>query len=207
MLTQTVIENVLILLAESFWVFSTFSQLVKLARTKDPKGLFAPTLVLNIAGNFAWITYFSSLGKIVPIFSNVIMATLLVITISYLLTNRKQLIKAIFSIVIIAPLVALLIIRYPSFSGWTGMIFNTISATPWLYHIITTKKTSGLSEKSLYFSLSAITCNLIYAIMIGSAPVLVSGLRGALYTLIIISYYYRYRGRARTPKTSPKHAQ
>ena len=94
----------------------------------------------------------------------------------------------------VTPFSNALIINYPDFSGWTAMIFNTVASTPWLIHIIKTKKTSGISEGSLYFVISAIVCTFIYAIMIWSVPLIAGCIQNFIYWVIITRYYYKYRG-------------
>lgn len=193
MLTKTIIENILIIAAEAFWIFSNFSQLRKLIKTRNPRGLYAPTQVLNAAGNIAWASYFASKRLWVPLSTNLIMLVLTTITIGYLLKDKKQLAKGLVSIAVIGPIAALVIIKYPDFSGWTGMIFNTIASTPWLFHVVTTKRTSGISGRSLYFALGANLCTLTYAILIGSAPLIVGCVQGLTYLMVIAYHYYCYR--------------
>jgi uncharacterized protein with PQ loop repeat len=55
---QMVIETILILSAECFFIFSNASQLFKLIKTKDRNGLSAINQTFNGAGNIAWATYF-----------------------------------------------------------------------------------------------------------------------------------------------------
>jgi len=192
-LTKTIFENILIISAEAFWIFSNYSQLKKLIITRNTRGLYAPTQVLNGAGNIAWAFYFGIQKLWVPLSTNIIMLLLTTITLGYLLGNKKHFIKGLISIAIIGPITALLIIKYPDFSGWTGMIFNTIASTPWLIHVIKTKKTSGLSEKSIYFAIGAIICTFTYAILISSVPLIAGCIQGFIYTVIIAIYYYNYR--------------
>ena len=194
-ITKILIENILIIFAEAFWIISSFAQLKKLVKTRDTKGLYAPTVVLNGAGNIAWVSYFAIQQLWVPFSTNIVSFGLTAITLAYLLTNKKHFVKAIISIAIIGPLTAILIINYPDFSGWTAMIFNTIASTPWLIHVIRTKKTSGISEGSLFFVLSAIICTFIFAIMTWSLPLIAGCIQNTIYLVIIMIYYYRYRGK------------
>ena len=106
MITKTLIENSLIIVAEAFWIFSNFSQLHKLAKTRNPRGLFAPTLVLNAAGNIAWASYFASEMLSVPLSTNLIMLVLTIITIGYILSDKKMFLKGVISILIIGPIVS-----------------------------------------------------------------------------------------------------
>ena len=195
MLTKTIIENILIIFAEAFWIISSFAQLKKLIKTRNTKGLYAPTVVLNGAGNIAWVSYFAIQQLWVPFSTNIVSFGLTAITLAYLLTNKKHFVKAIISIAIIGPLTAILIIRYPDFSGWTAMIFNTVASTPWLIHVIKTKRTSGISEGSLYFVLSAIVCTYIYAIMTSAVPLIAGCIQNFSYLMVITWYYYKYRKR------------
>ncbi len=193
MIPKIILENALILVAEGFWLSSNYSQLRKLSRTRDPRGLFPPTVALNAAGNIAWAAYFALLHLVVPLITNLTMLTITVGILGYLLTDKRLFVKALVSILIIGPIVTFLIIRLPDFSGWTGMIFNMIAATPWLLHVIKTKRTAGLSEVGFYFAFGAMLCTFTYAILISSLPLLMGCVQGLGYTGIIVFYYYRYR--------------
>jgi uncharacterized protein with PQ loop repeat len=195
MIEKVIIENVLIIAGEAFFVFSSYSQLRKLIRTHNPRGLFAPTTTLNAAGNVAWIMYFISQNLWVPVFTNVIMLILTVSILALLLSNKKQFTKGLVSIVILGPLTSFIIVRFPDFSGWTGMIYNTIAATPWLVHVVTTKRVSGLSERSLFLSTGAMTCVLIYGIMTNATPLIAGCVQGLSYMLIVAFHYYYYRNK------------
>jgi hypothetical protein len=118
MFEKLVIVNTLIILGESFFVFSSYSQLRKLIKTRNPRGLFAPTTALNAAGNIAWIVYFISQNLWVPIITNAIMFILTIFILGLLLSNRKQFAKGLISIAVLGPLTALIIINFPGFSGW-----------------------------------------------------------------------------------------
>ncbi len=185
----------MIIAGEAFFLSSSFSQLRKLIKTRNTKGLYAPTAALNASGNVAWMTYFTSQRLWVPFSTNFAMFVLIVITMGYLLANKKQFLKALISIMILGPITAFLIIVYLDFSGWTGMIFNTVASTPWLIHVIRTKKVSGLSERSLYLSTGAMSCVLVYGILVKSTPLIAGCVQGLTYTLVVASYYYYYRNR------------
>lgn len=193
MLTQTIIENLLIISAEAFWLLSNYSQLAKLVHTRNPKGLYAPTLTLYAAGNIGWMVYFASENLWVPFVTNFAMFIITGLTISYLVTNKSKRQKAILSVALVAPLAAWLIVAYPASAGWFAVIFNTIAAAPWVYHVVTSKRTSGISEKSLYFVYGALLCTLTYAAMIVSTPLIVSCLKGLTFNVIVTTYYYMYR--------------
>jgi uncharacterized protein with PQ loop repeat len=192
-ITKTILENVLIIVAEAFWLSSNYSQLRKLFKTRNTKGLYAPTQALNAAGNIAWATYFASRNLWVPFSTNLAMIVLTTITLARLLGNKKQFAKGLISIVILGPLTAYLIIKYPNTSGWLGVIYNTVASTPWLIHVVKTKRTSGLSEKSLYFALGAMLCTLTYALLISSIPLIAGCVQGLLYLVVVARFYYRYR--------------
>jgi uncharacterized protein with PQ loop repeat len=193
MITKILIENTLIILAEAFWLSSAYSQLRKLARTRNPKGLFAPTLALNAAGNIGWMTYFASRHLWVPLVTNFGSFVLTVCILGYLLVDRKQFLKAFTSVLCVGFFAAVALITLSNYAGWVAVVFNMLAATPWLFHIVTTKRTSGLSERGLYFALGALACTLVYGIMIGSVPLIAGCLQGFTYTIIIALYYYRYR--------------
>lgn len=193
MITQTVIENSLIIAGESFWLFSAASQLVRIAKTRNRLGLSAPSQALNAAGNVAWIIYFLSQDLIVPVITNASMLVLTLMVLAYTLSNKKQFLKGLMAIAIIAPITSYLLITHPGISGWIGVAYNAIASTPWLFRVIRTKKTSGISERSLYFTIGAILCTFTYGLLIGSAPLLTGCTFLLGSTLVIMTYYYRYR--------------
>ncbi|HEY4964524.1 MAG TPA: PQ-loop domain-containing transporter [Candidatus Saccharimonadales bacterium] len=193
MLTKIIIENTLIILGEGFWLLSNASQLHKLFKTRNAKGLSAVSQTLNAAGNAAWITYFASHKLWVPVLTNLSMMILTTIVLGYTLGNRKQFIRGIITIVILAPITSYVIIKYPLASGWLAVIYNTIAASPQLIKIVVNKRVSGISEKSFFFSLGAMLCTLIYAVMIGSLPLICGVSIGFIFLIIVMSYYYRYR--------------
>jgi uncharacterized protein with PQ loop repeat len=195
MIEKVIIENALIISGELFFVFSSYSQLRKLIKTRNPRGLFAPNVALNASGNIAWIMYFISQGLWVPIITNIIMLILTVIILGLLLSKKNQFTKGLLSIAIFGPLTATIIIGFPDFSGWTGMIYNTIAATPWLINIVTTKRVSGLSERSLFLSTGAMLCVLTYGIMTNTFPLIAGCVQGLSYMVIVTYHYYSYRNK------------
>ncbi len=193
MITKTIIENVLIISAEGFWLVSNYSQLQKLIKTRKLKGLYAPNQVLNAAGNIAWATYFFSRHLYVPFITNLTMMLITLTTLFYLLGNKKQFTKGIIAIAVIGPLTSYLLVAYPSMSGWVGVVYNAIASTPWFVHVLRTKRVSGISERSIYFSLSAMLTTLSYGILISSIPLITGCVIGLTFNLIIMRYYYHYR--------------
>jgi uncharacterized protein with PQ loop repeat len=188
-----VLENVLIIAGEGFFILSNFSQLRKLMATRDTKGLSAPNQTLNCAGNIAWMTYFGLRLLWTPVFTNLINLILTALTLRYTLSNKNNLIKGLVAILIIGSLTGFLLIIFPKVSGWVGVTYNAIAGLPWLVRIITTKKTSGISEKSLFFTLVAIFCTFVYALLTNSVPQQVGCIIGITSIVIVMTYYYRYR--------------
>ena len=193
MLSRTIIENILILLGESFWVWSCYSQLSKLIRTKDKRGLSSVNMTLNTAANMAWVVYFASNKLWVGFFSNTLMFFMTGLMVILLVSTKKQRYSELLSVLLLGPFTAYLIVVYPELAGWVGVIFNIIAATPWLVHVLKTKKTSGISERALFLALGAMLSTLIYGLLIGSGPLVVGTIIGLLYEATIMSYYYRYR--------------
>lgn len=193
MITRTIIENLLILIGESFWVASAYSQLSKLIKTKDKRGLSAVNMTLNTTANAAWLVYFATNHLWVGFVSNSIMFFMTGAIVFLLLSSKKQRYSGLVSIFTLGPLTAYLIIVYPGLSGWIGMAFNVIASTPWVIHVMRTKKTSGISEKAMYLAISATLSTMAYAFLINSGPLITGTLIGICYELIILRYYYRYR--------------
>lgn len=196
MVTQpSLLVNVLIVVGESSWIFGAEAQLRKLKRTHNARGLSALTQTLNTAGNIGWCTYFALNHLWFPFFTNIIFFILGVAILGYILLDREKFIKGLLAILIIGPITSYVLLRAPSDSGWLGVMYNWIAATPWLIKIIYTKKVSGISEKSLYYGICAMSCTLAYGLIIHSQPLVVGCLRGFIYTAVIMLYYYRYRRR------------
>lgn len=188
-----ILKNGLIITSELFWILSNWAQFRKLFKTRNKKGLSATNQTLNAAGNIAWITYFSSKSLAVPTATNAINFLITISTLGYVLSNKKQFVKGIIAIVIISPITSYVLIKMPDISGWLAVAYNTIASTPWLFHVITTKKTSGISEKSLFLTITATLLTALYAILIKSGPLILGTVLGVLITLIILRYYYKYR--------------
>lgn len=199
---QEIIQNALILTGESFWLFSVAAQLIKLHRTRDVRGLYPPTVVLNASGNIAWATYFVLNSLWFPFGANVAMLLLEIGVLYYLLFNRKTFLTGLLAIAAIGPLTAYVLFNFSFLSGWMGMVYNLIAATPWLIHVVTTKRVSGLSEHGLWLGVGAMICTFIYGVLIGSAPLITGCVQGILYSAVIVTYYYRYRKVAHK-KTAP----
>ncbi len=193
MTTIVLVENVLIISAEGFWLSSNSSQLRKLLKTRNTKGLSAPNQTLNGAGNIAWMTYFASRHLWVPVVTNATMLIITATTLAYTLGNKRQFLKGLLSIIIVGPLTSILLLSYASFSGWVGVIYNAAASAPWVLHVITTKRTSGISERSLFFSLAAMLTTITYALLITSIPLIVACLIALSYNAVIMRYYYLYR--------------
>jgi uncharacterized protein with PQ loop repeat len=196
MLTKTIIENTLILIGESFWVFSSTAQLIKLLKTHNKHGLSPVNQAINAAGNVAWITYFASRHLWFPFTTNFLLFFITVAVLGYTLTNKRLFMRGITAIAIVGPLTSILLILVPHIGGWLGVAYNTAASTPWLVHIIKTKKTSGISSHSLALAYSATLFTLAYAILIVSYPLIVGCLLGLTYDGLTIRYYLRYRKHA-----------
>lgn len=189
----TLVENLLIVVGEGFWVCSTAAQLIKLYRTKNTRGLSAPSQTLNGAGNVAWATYFVVNHLWYPFVTNLVMLGLSIGLIGYTLSNRKQFTKGVVTIAVIGPLTSYLLIAHPGAGGWIGMAYNWIAGTPWLVRIIRRKKVSGLSERGLWFAIGAISCVLTYGLLIRAWPLIVGSIQGYAYELTALKFYYRHR--------------
>jgi uncharacterized protein with PQ loop repeat len=196
MLTKTVIENILIVLGESFWVFSAFAQLRRLLKTSDKLGLSPISQTANATGDIAWATYFASRHLWYPFATNIIIIALTILILGYTLTNKRQFSKGLLAIVIFGPTTSLLLLNFPHIAGWIGVLYNNIAAAPWLIHVIRTKKTSGISRHSLVWTYAAITFTFSYAILIISFPLMAGCLLGIFTTSIITRYYFRYHKHA-----------
>jgi uncharacterized protein with PQ loop repeat len=185
--------NILVVVGESFWVFSISAQLLRLIKTRNTRGLSAPSQALNSAGNIAWATYFFINHLWFPFATNVLLFFLGTVALGYILSNRKQFVKGLVTIAIVGPLTSYLLVAHPSWGGWVGMGYNWIAGTPWLYRIVKHKKVSGLSDKGLFFALGAMSCVLAYGLIIQSLPLIVGSIQGFAYELTVLRFYYRYR--------------
>src|SRR4051794_14844587 len=97
----SLLVNILILLGVGFWVCSIAAQLIKLRRTRNTRGLSAPSQILNTAGNIAWATYFGINHLWYPFATNVTMFFLGTAALGYILSNRKQFGKGMLTIAIV----------------------------------------------------------------------------------------------------------
>lgn len=189
----SLIVNGLIVLGESFWIFSDSAQLLKLTKTKNTKGLAPTSQTLNAAGNISWATYFAVNHLWFPFVTNIIVFLLTSLILGYTLSNRKKLIRGILAIVIIGPLTSIILVKQPWLGGWVGMVYNWIAGTPQLFKVIKHKKVSGISRHSLYFALGAMLCVFAYGIIIRSYPLVIGCIQGIAYTVIIFKFYFRHR--------------
>ena len=193
LVNPSLLVNALIVGGEGFWVFSAWTQLRRLVKTGNTRGLSAPSLTLNAAGNIAWCTYFASNHLWYPFATNIVVIVLTIALLGYTLSNHKQFIRGLIAIAIVGPLTSYALLRFPAESGWVGMAYNWAASTPQLARIIHRKKVSGLSEHSLYWAMFAMLLTLAYGLLIHSTPLIAASVRGIAYVLIIFVYYYRHR--------------
>lgn len=196
MLTKTIIENIFLVIGESFWFFSAVTQLRHVIKTGNTRGLSAPSVTLNAAGNIAWIVYFVDLKLWFPVFTNALVLAAVLPLIGYILSDKKKFGAALASIVTIGPTTSYFLINYLGIAGWLAMSYNWIAGTPQLIKVINHKKVPGFSEHAILFAIGATASVIIYATLIGAKPLIIGGIQGIIYELIIASYYYRYRHRA-----------
>jgi len=189
----TLIENVLIVIGEGAWVLSAAAQLRRVARTRNTKGLSAASQTLNAAGNIAWCTYFAMNHLWYPFVTNLMVITLTIAILGFTLSNHKQFVRGLITIALVGPLTSYALLRFPAQSGWFGMLYNWLAATPQLTRIVSRKKVSGISERGLYFAVGAMLFTLTYGLLIHSAPLVVGCTQGLVYVSVILAYYYRYR--------------
>jgi hypothetical protein len=187
------IVNGLIVVGESFWVFSATAQLRRLMRTGNTRGLSAPSQTLNAAGNVGWCTYFALNHLWYPFATNIVVLALTVALLGFTLSHRKQFVRGLIAIVIVGPLTSFALLHYPDESGWFAMAYNWLAATPELGLVVIKKKVSGISEKSLFFAAGAMLFTLTYALIIHSNPLVAGCVQGLLYCVVVFAYYYRYR--------------
>ena len=194
MVTQpALLVNALIVVGEGFWVLSAAFQLRRLVTTRNTRGLSAPSQTLNAAGNIAWCTYFGLHHLWYPFVTNILVIILTITILGFTLSNRKQFVKGLLTIAFVGPITSYALFHFPSQSGWFGMIFNWVAATPQLTRIVRKKKVSGLSQRGLYFAIGAMCFTLSYAVIIHSLPLITGCSIGLVYAFIIMTYYYRYR--------------
>ncbi|HWB38921.1 MAG TPA: PQ-loop repeat-containing protein [Candidatus Saccharimonadales bacterium] len=194
MLTKTIIENIFLLIGESFWAFSVIAQLRKVLKTHKTHGLSAPSITLNAAGNIGWIVYFIHRQLWFPVATNIVVVTGAILLLGAVLeNNRLQYRRGLAAIFTIGPLTSLLLIGFPAIGGWLGMSYNWIAGTPWLIHVMTSKKLTGISTHSLFFTWGAITSVLIYGSLIHATPLVVGSLQGIAYQIVIGKRYFKYR--------------
>lgn len=193
MITKTIIENTFLIIGESFWFFAGFTQLKHVIKTRNTKGLSAPSVTLNAAGNIAWIVYFIGLGLWFPVFTNLLVLSVTLPLIGYILADRRKFFGALASIASIGPITSYFLIYFSNISGWLAMSYNWMAGTPQLIKVINHKKIPGFSEHSILFVIGATTSVVIYGSLIGAKPLIVGGIQGIIYELIIAYYYYSYR--------------
>lgn len=185
--------NILIVIGEGFWVLSIASQLNKIRKTRNSKGLHPITQTLNTAGNMAWATYFAINHLWFPFSTNVIMFVLSSITLGFILSHKRKFLQGLFSIAVIGPVTSLVLINNPSAGGWIGMSYNWIAGTPQLIRIIHRKKVSGISEHGIFFAFGAMFCVLAYGIIIHSYPLILGCLQGIIYESAVLYHFLKYR--------------
>jgi len=196
MLTKTLIENTLLIIGESFWLFSAVVQLHHAMSKKTTRGLSAITTTLNAAGNVGWMTYFTLRQLWLPVGTNLAMFIVSVALLSFILShNRRQFHRGLLTIMLVGPLTTYLLWRFPNASGWMGMLYNFIAGTPYLIKVIKTKRLSGVSGRALIFAWGAMTTILLYAILVDAPPLIVGCTQAIIYQTIITKYYLRYRRR------------
>jgi uncharacterized protein with PQ loop repeat len=193
MTQKIVIENLLIIIGESFWIISAAAQLMHLIKTRKRQGLSAINQSLNGAGNVAWMTYFASRHLWFPFTTNFILFFLTLAILGHILTNKRLFYKGITTILVIGAITSFILIGYPIVSGWLGVTYNSLSAVPWLKRVIKIKRTSGISYHSLLADYVAMSCTLAYAILIISFPLMTGCILGLVSTTVIANYYFRYR--------------
>jgi hypothetical protein len=128
----TLIENALIVIGESAWVLSAAAQLRRLVKTRNTRGLSAPSQTLNAAGNIGWCTYFALNHLWFPFVTNIVVVTLTIAILGFTLANRKQFVRGLLTIAIVGPLTSFVLFHFPAQSGWLGMSYNWLAATPQL---------------------------------------------------------------------------
>jgi uncharacterized protein with PQ loop repeat len=189
----TLVENVLIVIGEGSWVLAASAQLRRLAKTRNVRGLSAPSQTLNAAGNMGWCTYFALNHLWFPFVTNVVVLLLAVGILGFILSNRRQFVRGLITIAIVGPLTAYVLFSFPAQAGWLGMSYNWLAATPELLLVVRRKKVSGISEKGLYFSTGAMIFTLAYATLIHSLPLMTGCIQGLIYMSVIMTCYYRHR--------------
>jgi hypothetical protein len=189
----TLVENLLIVIGESSWLLAASAQLRRLAKTRNIKGLSAPGMTLNAAGNIGWCTYFGLNHLWFPFVTNIIVLALTIGILGFLLSNRKQFLKGLVTIAIVGPLTSYMLLKFPASGGWIGMSYNWLAATPELVLVVSRKKVSGISERSLFFSTGAMLFTLTYASLIHSPPLVAGCVQGLIYMTVVMTYYYRHR--------------
>lgn len=192
-LSKTVVENFFLLVGESFWFFAGASQLRHVIKSGNTKGLSAVSVTLNAAGNIAWIVYFVGLNLWFPVVTNALVLSVTIPLIGFILADRRKFYSALGSIAAIGPTTSYILIKFTSVSGWLAMSYNWIAGTPQIIKVIQHKKITGFSEHSIWMVIVATTSVIIYGSLIGALPLIVGGIQGIIYELVVVYHYYRYR--------------
>ena len=185
--------NILIVVGESFWVFSISAQLVRLYRTRNTKGLAPVSQTLNTTGNVGWATYFGINHLWFPFVTNTIMFFLSSTTLGFTLSNRKKFARGLIAIAVIGPITAYVLISNPDAGGWIGMLYNWVAGTPQLIKIVRHRKVSGLSPHGIYFAFAAMLCVLTYGFIIHSLPLVIGCVQGIIYETVVLRFFRLHR--------------
>jgi len=81
---------------------------------------------------------------------------------------------------------------YVDIIGYIGAFFISMMFVPQVYHIYKNKQVTGISYQTQFMSIIASIVMLIYGILLGSIPIIISNSCVMLCVLIIICLKYKF---------------
>jgi uncharacterized protein with PQ loop repeat len=168
--------QILVLLGQLIVILATLSQYVRIIVNKNVKGLSGWTYTLITGSTIAWGIYGIGQGIKVYYFTSFILALIELGIVGHIYVVAKLRRRMEFYAISVGVSLTFLLLQYPKYAGWIGLVFLTLARLPQYKHLIFDKNLKGISPLAHCFFIIAAFLGLVYANYFNLLPVTISAI-------------------------------
>lgn len=179
-------------LAELIFSIAGLLQLRKLIKKKDKSGLSSWSWIFSTASAVAWMRYGFSIELWPMVVATILWLPISVGVLQFLVKPSKR-VQVLFVILVLSVTFTVLIEKSGQLAGWVGVGIGIVSVSPQIRRAIIDKKLSGISVGSFAVNVFGNGITLVYGTILGSAPLITSGVLFTVFNTFIAVQSHRKR--------------
>lgn len=182
--------QILVLVAQLIVLCATLSQYIHIIVSKNVKGLSGWTYTLIAGSTIAWGIYGVNQGIKVFYISSFLVALVVFAILGHLYTVAKIRRRMEFYAVTVGLSLTFLLLQYPQYAGWIGLVYVALARLPQYRHLIFDKNLKGISPLAHCFFVVSSSLTLVYANYFNLLPVTINAIlsiASSSFSLIMVA--------------------